>query len=75
MSNPQCYRAKYKFEEATRVLVAAEKDLKSLSVNASPFAVRRARVKTAKREQSAAKDALMNHQSTCPICKLENIPQ
>jgi hypothetical protein len=36
--------------------VAAEKDLESLSANASPFAVRRARVKTARREQSAAKE-------------------
>jgi hypothetical protein len=71
--NPHCYRAQFKYDEAVKTLKAAERDLNSTSVNASPFAVRRARVKTAKRELVEAKDFLLEHRRTCLLCRSEQV--
>jgi hypothetical protein len=74
MSNAECYRTERQYDEATKTRLAAEKDLESSSPNASPLAVRSARFETAKREQAAAREILVEHRRTCPICKAKVIP-
>ena len=74
MTNPECYRAQRHYDEATKTLQAAEQDLGSSSPNASPLAVRSARFQTAKREQSAAKDSLLEHRRSCSFCQKKDMP-
>jgi len=74
MSNPECYRVERMYQEATKALLAAEKDLGSTSPNASPFLVREARLQTVKREHAVAREILIEHRRSCPVCKPKGIP-
>jgi hypothetical protein len=74
MSNPECYRVERMYEEATKALRAAEEDLDSTSPNASPLAVRQARLQTIKREQAAAREILIEHRRSCDVCKVRDMP-
>jgi hypothetical protein len=74
MSNPECYRVERMYEEATKALRAAEDDLDSTSPNASPLAVRQARFQTIKREQTAAREILIEHRRNCSVCQAKGMP-
>jgi hypothetical protein len=69
MTNPECYRVQRHYDEAMKTRQAAEEDLGNSSPNASPLAVRRARLQTAKREESAAEEILLDHRRSCSLCK------
>jgi len=74
MSNAECYRVERMYEEATKTLRAAEDDLDSTSPNASPLAVREARLQTVKREHAVAREILIEHRRSCSICKVRGLP-
>jgi hypothetical protein len=73
MSNHDCYRISRQYEEAAKTRLAAEEDLNSTSPNASPLAVRQARLQTIKREEAAAREILIEHRRSCSVCKAKGI--
>ncbi len=74
MTSHECYRVERQYEEATKTLRAAENDLDSTSPNASPLLVRQARLQTVKREQTVAKEILIEHRRSCSVCNAKGIP-
>jgi hypothetical protein len=75
MSNPECYKLERQYEETTKTWRAAADDLNSTSPNASPFVVRSARLKTTKREQTVARENLIEHRRSCSDCKAKGVPE